>query len=256
MGGFKEETMSETLELLTNIEKIIIAVVSIIGTTVATFIAILRQFKKTDKRLADADQKLQEVIQYCCGNQKKEVILIRLNKIKNFFLPLFKDDAYRWIAGKKANAYIHVVENILDRYQLDDIDDYEKIVNEFEIGKVNIREDISQLMHTENIDKMHKKQDKLNTAFYQNLRKILLPTKNHHKERVVEAIGEHLTAIMENLLDFEKKGVGTISASSAIVGAGFTPAQSENVRADLCVCPSNLGEHTGSPLQNTNKETT
>jgi hypothetical protein len=79
------------------------------------------------------------------------------------------------------------------------------IKNDFECKKAFIRDRISHYFNTEIAVECNKAQDELNARFYTALKKILMPTRNHHKERFVDACCEHLEKILSNMIKFERK---------------------------------------------------
>jgi undecaprenyl pyrophosphate synthase len=181
----------EVIEVLSLVEKILIAVTGLIATVLGLFI----------RRI---DKKVEKVLDYCCGSIENDKVINRLTKIKNHYLFEFKTDNWRHASGEKADAFIDAVKNIMKRYEID-LDYYPAIKNEFEIQRAFIRDRISHYFNNEIATECNKVQDELNAKFYMALKKILMPTKNHHKERFVDACCEHLEKKMATMIKYERR---------------------------------------------------
>jgi hypothetical protein len=183
--------MENIIEVLSVAEKILIAVTGLLATTMVLF----------TRRI---DKKVEKVLEYCCGSIENDKVISRLTKIKNHYLLEIKDDNWRNASGEKADAFIDAVRNIIKRYEID-LDYYPAIKNEFEIQRAFIRDRISHYFNSETALWCNKAQDALNVKFYAALKNILMPTKNHHKERFVDACCEHLEQILSNMIKFENR---------------------------------------------------
>jgi len=185
------------LEVLSSIESLVIAFGGLLASILGLFYKVQTQYKKLDK-------KMETVVDYCCGSIENDKVISRLTKIKNHYLLDLKEDDWRNAGGEKADAFIEVVTKILKRYEIE-IDSYPAIRNDFECKKAFIRDRISHYFNNETALECNKAQDELNAKFYNALKKILMPTKNHHKERFVDACCEHLEKILNNMIKFERR---------------------------------------------------
>jgi len=182
----------EILEILGSVERTIAAFAGILTTMVGLFYTL---FRKIDKKVAI-------IMDYCCGSIANDKVLERLNKIKRHYLCEIKDANCRNAAGEKADAFIEVVAKTLKMYNID-IDSYQAIKNDFESQKAYVRDRICSYFNNELAVECNHAHDELNKAFYAALKKILMPTKNHHKDRFVDACCEHLEKLLETMIRFE-----------------------------------------------------